>query len=110
MGNSEHELDNLFSRYRSAFGEPEASAHFMPDLWRKIEARQSVLSGVRRLTSIFVATAAALCLLFIALIGTPNGRSDAHSTYVEVLAEAQPVESLAALGIVPREDLESNRK
>jgi hypothetical protein len=37
------ELDHLFARYRTAVPDPEASVNFMPELWRKIEARQFFL-------------------------------------------------------------------
>ena len=35
----------------------------MPELWRKIEARQFFLARVKKLTQVFVAAAAAICLL-----------------------------------------------
>ena len=57
------ELDQLFERYRSAVPDPEAGVNFMPDLWRKIEARQFFLRRVKRLTQVFVVAAAAICLL-----------------------------------------------
>ena len=39
------ELDHLFARYRTAVPDPEASVNFMPELWRKIEARQFFLAA-----------------------------------------------------------------
>jgi hypothetical protein len=111
MQQSNNELDRLFAQYKAALPDQDASANFMPELWRKIEARQSVLLGVKRLTQIFVATAAALCILFVTVLGLPSSSpQDLRGTYVDVLAEAHPVENLAAMGIVPREGLEANRK
>lgn len=34
-------LDELFVAYRAACADPEPSVNFMPDMWAKIEARQS---------------------------------------------------------------------
>ncbi len=55
MDHGHEELDHLFERYRAALPDPEASVNFMPELWRKIEARQFFLarreeadSGIRR--------------------------------------------------------------
>ena len=46
-----------------AVPDPEASVNFMPELWRKIEARQFFLARLKKLTQVFVAAAAAICLL-----------------------------------------------
>ncbi|MBZ5607478.1 MAG: hypothetical protein LAP38_04415 [Acidobacteriia bacterium] len=103
------DLDGLFAQYKAALPDPEASANFMPELWRKIEGRQSVLVRVKRLTQIFVATAAAICLLFAILLQVPS-RTELRGNYVDILAEAQPAENLAAMGIVPRDSTEVNLK
>ncbi len=70
------ELDGLFKGYRSAMPDPEASVNFMPELWRKIEARQFFLVRLKKLTQVFVVAAAAICLLLgIALqvpVSTPK--------------------------------------
>ena len=46
-GNSEEQIDALFRAYRDACPTPEPGPNFMPDLWQKIEARQTLgfLSG-----------------------------------------------------------------
>jgi hypothetical protein len=97
----DQELDQLFARYRASLPDPEASANFMPELWRKIEARQTFVARVKKLTQVFVAAAAAICLLFGMLLEVPVS-SDApvvRGNYVDVLADANPAENLAALGI-----------
>jgi hypothetical protein len=105
------ELKTLFSRYQAAVPDPDASANFMPELWRKIEARQGVLFRVKRLTQIFVATAAAICLLFFTVLGVSQSNlSELRGSYVDALVEAHPTENLAAMGIIPRESPEANRK
>ncbi len=40
--NEDGQLDELFQQYRWACPEVEPSAHFMPELWGKIDARRSL--------------------------------------------------------------------
>jgi hypothetical protein len=95
------ELDHLFQRYRAALPDPEASVNFMPELWRKIEARQRFVARVKKLTQVFVAAAAAICLLLGMLLQVPVSSETpvVRGNYVDVLADANPAENLAALGI-----------
>jgi hypothetical protein len=58
------ELNELFVNYKAAVPDPDPSANFMPQLWRNIEARQTLMLRVRKLTQVFVGAAAAVCLLF----------------------------------------------
>ncbi len=51
--------------------DPEASVNFMPELWRKIEARQFFLVRLKKLTQVFVAAAAAICLLLGIVLQVP---------------------------------------
>ena len=95
------ELDHLFASYRTAVPDPDASVNFMPELWRKIEARQSFLARVKKLTQVFVAAAAAICLLLGIALQVPVSSDTAvvRSNYVDVLADANPAENLTAVGI-----------
>ena len=96
------ELDQLFAKYRTAVQDPDqASVNFMPELWRKIEARQSFLTRVKKLTQVFVAAAAAICLLLGIALQVPvaNDNSVVRGNYIDVLADANPTENLAPLGI-----------
>ena len=95
------ELDQLFERYRTSVPDPEASVNFMPELWRKIEGRQFFLARLKKLTQVFVVAAAAICLLLgIALqIPLSSGPQEVRGNYVDVLADANPTENLAPLGI-----------
>jgi hypothetical protein len=111
MDQRNDELTSLFARYKAALPDPEASANFMPGLWRRIEARQGVLFRMKRLTQVFVVTAAAMCMLFATLLGVSRSNlSELRGTYIDALVEAHPTENLAALGIMPHENLEANRK
>lgn len=101
MEQLDRDLDGLLAQYRGDIGEPEASVNFMPRLWQKIEAKRNLTFKFRRLTQLFVGTAAAICLL-IAGVSTalPPGRaSQPHGSYLDVLAEAVPADTLAAQGI-----------
>jgi hypothetical protein len=95
------DLDNLFGQYKMALPDPEASANFMPELWRKIEARQFFLARVKKLTQVFVAAAAAICLLLGIALQVPvaTNRQAVTGNYVDVLADAHPTENLTAIGI-----------
>lgn len=94
------QLNHLFEQYRLAVPDPEAGANFMPELWRKIEARQSFLLRVKKLTQVFVAAAAAICLLLgIALQVPVADRPQVTGNYVDVLANANPTENLSTVGI-----------
>jgi hypothetical protein len=95
------ELDHLFEQYRLAVPDPESGANFMPELWRKIEARQSFLLRVKKLTQVFVAAAAAICLLLGIVLQTPVSTNvpTVSGNYVDVLASANPTEDLSAVGI-----------
>ena len=105
------ELNGLFRSYRAAVPDPEASANFMPELWRRIESRRNILLRVKKLTQVFLAGAAAISIVFVTMFSVPafTGSED-HETYVEVLADAYPTEGLASYGIVIRDGVEVNTK
>jgi hypothetical protein len=95
------ELDGLFEGYRTAIPDPEASINFMPELWRKIEARQFFLVRIKKLTQVFVAAAAAICLFLGIALQVPlaTEKQDVRGNYVDVLADANPAENLNAVGV-----------
>jgi hypothetical protein len=94
------ELDHVFEQYRLAVPDPEASANFMPALWRKIEGRQFFLLRLKKLTQVFVAAAAAICLLLGIVLQVPVAERPAVSgNYVDVLADANPTDNLNSIGI-----------
>ena len=97
------ELNALFAKYRAAVPDPDPSANFMPELWRNIEARQTLMQRIRKLTQIFVGAAAAVCLLVAMIEVVPLTGSEVRGSYVDVLVAANPADNLASLGIVPRD-------
>jgi len=105
------ELNDLFASYKASLPDVEASANFMPELWRRIEGRQSILLRIKRLTQVFLAAAAAISIVFVSLLSVPAfTRPDGSGSYIEVLADAYPTETLASHGILPREATEANTK
>jgi hypothetical protein len=104
MDQFNNELNALFAKYRAAVPDPDPSANFMPELWRTIEARQTLMLRIRKLTQVFVGAAAAVCLLFAVVEVVPGVTgSEVRGSYVDVLVAANPADNLASLGIVPRD-------
>jgi hypothetical protein len=100
--NQDNELNGLFESYRTALPDPEASTGFMPELWRRIEARQSFCLRIKKMTRLFVVAAAAICLFLGIFLQVPvpsTDRQDVSGNYVDVLADANPTANLAAVGI-----------
>jgi len=105
------ELNGLFASYKAALPDVEASANFMPELWRRIEGRRSILLRIKKLTQVFLAAAAAISIVFVTMLSVPAfSPSDVRANYVEVLADAYPTETLASHGILPRDTSEVNAK
>jgi len=84
----EAELDALFRAYRNACPDPDVSANFMPDLWRRIEERQRSVFFMGRWARALVTAAAVLSLGMAAYLYIPHGRTSIFSmeSYVEALA------------------------
>ena len=87
MTNDEHAIDGLFAAYRAACPDVEPSATFMPELWRRIDARRGFWFVFQSLGRIAAAAAVALCLLIAALnfAYKPSSPSFA-ATYPDALA------------------------
>jgi hypothetical protein len=86
----EERLDALWAEYRTACGDPEPGADFMPKLWEKIEGRRVETTSVfRRMAQAWVMAAVALTLLILVLLPRLQ-REPIYSanTYVEVLDDA----------------------
>jgi hypothetical protein len=89
-GSDDQKLDALFGAYRAACGNPDASANFMPELWARIESRQTFAFSFRRMANAFATAAVALSLalgLYMAVPGRTN-QNFGNQSYVEALAEA----------------------
>jgi hypothetical protein len=94
-GDESAELDALFRAYRDACPDPDASANFMPELWRRIEERQRSVFFLGRWARALVTAAAVLSLGMAAYLYIPQGRSSVFSveSYVEALAAGHAQDS-----------------
>jgi len=87
-GDENAELDALLQAYRAACPDPDVSANFMPELWRRIEERQRSVFFLGRWARALVTAAAVLSLAMAAYLYIPHGRRSVFSveSYVEALA------------------------
>jgi len=102
-GNDDERLDALFRAYRDACPNPEASVNFMPNLWAKIEARQSFTFSLRHMANGFVTAAAALTIalgVYMYMPRTSNTNNSYPQSYIEALAEANPLDTPDIVGPV----------
>jgi len=95
-GNKDEQLDALFRAYRAACPTPEPSPNFMPQLWQRIESRQTFAFSFRRLAGALVTAAMAASLALGVYMALParNAPNPAYYTsYVEALAEANTIDT-----------------
>ena len=78
-------LDDLFRRYRASCPDIEPSANFMPNVWRKIDARRGFWPAFERLARTGMAAAALLCLLLLALNFVSTGHRAIVQSYTDAL-------------------------
>jgi hypothetical protein len=108
-GNDDERLDALFRAYRDACPTPEASANFMPALWGRIEAKQRLTFSFRHMANGFVTAAVALTIALGVYMYVPHASATTSGeTYIEALAEANPLETPDIVGPVKLE-LNPNR-
>jgi hypothetical protein len=103
----EARLDDLFHTYRAACPDPEPSVNFMPEMWAKIEARQSSSTVFNRMAKALV-TAALGASVIMALLSSSYSQpaSPAYEgTYIQALA-ADRVSDLEPLQVERISELE----
>jgi len=81
-------LEALFQAYREACPDPDVSANFMPELWRRIDERQRSVFFMGRWARALVTAAAVLSLGMAAYLYIPHSGTSMFSveSYVEALA------------------------
>jgi hypothetical protein len=101
-GRDEQELDHLFRAYAQACPVPEPSTNFMPDLWLRIESRQSFTFSFRRMANALSTAAVALSIALGVYMSIPhnNNPNNSNTSYIEALAEANPVDAPEIVGPV----------
>jgi hypothetical protein len=78
------QLDEFFQTYRAACPEVEPGRNFMPNLWQRIEARQTFWFVFQRFAKTATAACGALCLLMLAL-NLYSPRQSSIGSYMDAL-------------------------
>jgi len=100
-GNDEERLDALFRAYREACPAPEPSTNFMPNVWARIESRQRFTFSFRRMAHALATAAVALSIALSVYMAFPHSNPNYYSqSYLEALAEANPIETPDVVGPV----------
>jgi len=97
-GSDDERLDALFRAYQAACPDREPGVNFMPGVWQKIEARQTFTFSFRRMANAFVTAAVALSIALGVYMAIPHSSPTYHVSYLEALAEANPVETPDIVG------------
>jgi hypothetical protein len=85
-------LDPVWAAYREAFPDAEPSAHFMPQLWQRIESQRNAVasSWFRLWAEVWLVATVTLAIVMGAIL-IPRFQSNApayQASYVDVLAAA----------------------
>ena len=92
-GNVDERLDALLQAYRDACPTPEPSANFMPNLWQRIESRQSFTFSFQRMANAFVTAAVALSIALGVYMSIPRSDPSSYTqSYLEALADANTLD------------------
>ena len=95
-GSSDEQLDVLFRAYREACPTPDPGPNFMPQLWQKIESRQTFSFSLRRIANAFVTvalTASVVLGIYMAIPHKTVANPSYYASYVEALADANTIET-----------------
>ena len=96
----DQKLDALFQAYKEACTAPETSANFMPNLWARIESRQSFTLVFQRWANALATAAVALSLVLGVYMAIPRANpGTVNQTYVEALAEANTPDVVSPVGL-----------
>src|SRR5271169_3956184 len=108
-GNNEERLDALFRAYQEACPDREPGPNFMPNLWQRIEARQTFTFSLRRMANGFVTAALALSVALGIYMAIPHTQPYTPQSYIEAIADAQPLDTPEIVGPVSLDLSESSR-
>jgi|ERR1051326_4637060 hypothetical protein len=87
-------LDDLLRAYRAACPDRDASANFMPELWQRIEARQTFTFSFRRMANGFVTAALALTVVLAIFMALPQKSSSTYPvSYLQALADSSTLDT-----------------
>jgi hypothetical protein len=103
-GSDEEKLNALLQAYKAACPDRDASPNFMPNLWQRIEARQSFSFSFLRMASGFVTVALALSIALGVYMAIPHSNSTPYysQSYVEAVAEANSSDLIFPVRLDPQ--------
>jgi hypothetical protein len=93
-------LDALFRAYRAACPDRDASANFMPELWQRIESRQTFTFSFRRMANAFVTAGLALTVILGLWMTIPPKASTYPVSYLQALADTNSLDTPDIVGPV----------
>jgi len=109
-GSNEEQLDALFRAFAGACPDRDPSANFMPNLWQRIEARQTYAFSFRRMANALVTAAVAFSIALGVYMAIPHTKTVAGTqSYIEALAEANALDAPDIVGPVHLDPSETGR-
>ena len=109
-GSKEEQLDALVRAFASACPDRDPSANFMPNLWQRIEARQTYAFSFRRMANALVTAALAFSIALGVYMAIPHTSGTGGSqSYIEALAEANALDAPDIIGPVNLDPAEAGR-
>jgi hypothetical protein len=110
MRGNEERLDALFRAFADACPDRDPSANFMPNLWQRIEARQTYAFSFRRMANALVTAALAFSIALGVYMAIPHTSATGGSqSYIEALAEANALDAPDIVGPVQLDPAEAGR-
>src|SRR6476659_6238811 len=107
-GSDDEKLDALFRAFAEACPDREPSANFMPNLWQRIEARQTSAFSFRRMANALVTASVALSIALGVYMSMP-GPNNYSPSYIEALAEAKTLDAPEIAGNVHLDPADQGR-
>lgn len=80
------QLTEWFRAYREACPVPEVSVNFMPEMWARIEARQTSTNLFGRMAKALVTAALAATVILGLIVSTYSRQPDYNGTYLDALS------------------------
>jgi hypothetical protein len=95
----DEKLDALFRAYRAACPDRDPGKNFMPELWQRIEARQTFTFSFRRMANAFVTAGIALTVALGVWMAIPP-KTTYPVSYLQALADNNTLETPEIVGPV----------
>ena len=106
-GSDDEKLDSLFRAFAKACPDRDPSPNFMPNLWQRIEARQTNAFSFRRMANALVTAAVALSIALGVYMSMPS--YNYSQSYIEALADAKTLDAPEIAGTVHLDPADQGR-